>query len=168
MHDEPPKSIRKCFFKNTLFLRGPTQICMNPFLWSTQGRPKAMTEQNCLFFLPQRSSKLSTSTTTVQNECELKSAPICSPRRQFGAKLCEYVPLLSSWQNQECSLYSFSRSCPKTVSKTREGFPTSSTTLLRLQLSRTRDCVHRSRHVGFFFLFSFWRERCLPKVSWKE
>ena len=52
-----------------------------------------MTEHNCPFFLPQRSSKLSTSTTTVQNECELKSAPICSPRRQFGAKLCEYVPL---------------------------------------------------------------------------
>ena len=51
-----------------------------------------MAEHNCLFFLPQRSSKLSTSTTTVQNECELKSAPICSPRRQFGAKLCEYVP----------------------------------------------------------------------------
>ena len=23
-----------------------------------------------------------------------KSAPICSPRRQFGAKLCEYVPLI--------------------------------------------------------------------------
>ena len=30
--DEPPKSIRKCFFKNTLFLRGPTQIYMNPSL----------------------------------------------------------------------------------------------------------------------------------------
>ena len=52
-----------------------------------------MAEHICPFFLPQRSSKLSTSTTTVQNECELKSAPICSPRRQFGAKLCEYVPL---------------------------------------------------------------------------
>ena len=57
--------------------------------------PKAMAEHNCPFFLPQRSSKLSTSTTTVQNECELKSAPICSPRSQFGAKLCEYVPLYS-------------------------------------------------------------------------
>ena len=55
-----------------------------------------MAEHNCPFFLPQRSSKLSTSTTTVQNECELKSAPICSPRRQFGAKLCEYVPLQSN------------------------------------------------------------------------
>ena len=32
MPDKPPKSIRKCFFKNTLFLRGPTQIYMNPFL----------------------------------------------------------------------------------------------------------------------------------------
>ena len=57
--------------------------------------PKAISEQNCPFFHPQRSSKLSTSTTTVQNECELKSAPICSPRRQFGAKLCEYVPLMA-------------------------------------------------------------------------
>ena len=58
----------------------------------------------------------------------------------------------------------------KTVSRTREVFPTGSTTLLRLQLWRTRDCAHRSRHVGFFFLFSFffWRERCLPKVSWKS
>ena len=54
-----------------------------------------MAEHNCPFFLPQRSSKLSTSTTTVQNECELKSAPICSPRRQFGAKLCEYVPMIA-------------------------------------------------------------------------
>ena len=63
--------------------------------------PKAMAEHNCPFFLPQRSSKLSTSTTTVQNECELKSAPTCSPRRQFGAKLCEYVPL--AWP-LKCSL----------------------------------------------------------------
>ena len=47
-----------------------------------------------------------------------------------------------------CSVYSFSSSCPKTVSRTREVFPTGSTTLLRLQLSRTRDCAHRSRHVG--------------------
>ena len=47
-----------------------------------------------------------------------------------------------------CSVYSFSRSCPKTVSRTREVFPTGSTTLSRLQLSRTRDCAHRSRHVG--------------------
>ena len=46
------------------------------------------------------------------------------------------------------SVYSFSSSCPKTVSRTREVFPTGSTTLLRLQLSRTRDCAHRSRHVG--------------------
>ena len=68
------------------------------------------------------------------------------------------------------SVYSFSRSCPKTVSRTREVFPTGSTTLLRLQLWRTRDCAHRSWHVGifFFFLFSFWRERCLPKVRWKS
>ena len=60
----------------------------------------------------------------------------------------------------------------KTVSRTREVFPTGSTTLLRLQLWRTRDCAHRSRHVGFFFFFLFsfffWRERCLPKVSWKS
>ena len=67
------------------------------------------------------------------------------------------------------SVYSFSSSCPKTVSRTREVFPTGSTTLLRLQLSRTRDCAHRSRHVGFLFcFFFFWRERCLPKVSWKS
>ena len=55
--------------------------------------PKAMAEHSCPFFLPQMSSKLSTSTTTIQNECELKSAPMCSPRKQFGAKLCECVPL---------------------------------------------------------------------------
>ena len=55
-----------------------------------------MAEHNCPFFLPQRFSKLSTSTSTVQCECELKSAPICSPRRQFGAKLCEYVPFSCS------------------------------------------------------------------------
>ena len=61
-----------------------------------------MAEHNCPFFLPQRSSKLSTSTTTVQNECELKSAPICSPRRHFGAKLCEYVPLLSGYETGHC------------------------------------------------------------------
>ena len=66
------------------------------------------------------------------------------------------------------SVYSFSSSCPKTVSRTREVFPTGSTTLLRLQLSRTRDCAHRSRHVGLFLFFFFWRERCLPKVSWKS
>ena len=41
------------------------------------------------------------------------------------------------------SVYSSSRSCPKTVSRTREVFPTGSTTLLRLQLWRTRDCAHR-------------------------
>ena len=53
-----------------------------------------------------------------------------------------------------CSVYSFSRSCPKTVSRTREVFPTGSTTLLRLQLSRTGDCARRSRHVGLLlFLF---------------
>ena len=68
------------------------------------------------------------------------------------------------------SVYSFSSSCPKTMSRTREVFPTGSTTLLRLQLSRTRDCAHRSRHVGLllFLFFFFWRERCLPKVSWKS
>ena len=55
-----------------------------------------MAEHFALFLLPQSSSKLSTSTTTVQKECELKSARICSPRRQFGAKLCEYVPLAMS------------------------------------------------------------------------
>ena len=57
------------------------------------------------------------------------------------------------------------------MSRTREVFPTGSTTLLRLQLSRTRDCAHRSRHVGLFlflFFFFFWRERCLSKVSWKS
>ena len=64
-------------------------------------------------------------------------------------------------ETKKCSVYSFSRSCPKTVSRTREVFPTGSTTLLRLQLWRTRDCAHRSRHF-FFFFFLFWRERCLP------
>ena len=42
-------------------------------------------------------------------------------------------------------------------------FPTGSTTLLRLQLWRTRDCAHRSRHV-VFFLFYFL-ERKLPDQS---
>ena len=62
---------------------------------------------------------------------------------------------LKGYRRNQCSVYSFSRSCPKTVSRTREVFPTGSTTLLRLQLSRTRDCAYRSRHVGlllFFFL----------------
>ena len=63
------------------------------------------------------------------------------------------------------SVYSFSRSCPKTVSRTREVFPTGSTTLLRLQLSRTRDCAHRSRHVGLllFCFFSFGEKGACPK-----
>ena len=64
------------------------------------------------------------------------------------------------------SVYSFSSSCPKTVSRTREVFPTGSTTLLRLQLSRTRDCAHRSRHVGlllFFVFFSFGEKGACPK-----
>ena len=47
-----------------------------------------------------------------------------------------------------CLIYSFSWSCPKTVLRTREVFPTGSTTLLRLQLWCTRDCAHRSRHVN--------------------
>ena len=55
---------------------------------------RVMAEHDCPIFLPQRSSKLSTSTTTIQNECELKTAPICLPHRRLGAKLCEYVPLL--------------------------------------------------------------------------
>ena len=72
---------------------------------------------------------------------------------------------LRAWKS---SVYSFSRSCPKTESRARENFPTSST-LLRLQLWRTRDCAHRSRHVLFLFLFLFfWREMHLPKVSWKS
>ena len=77
-----------------------------------------------------------------------------------------------AWQlgRRKGVFYSFSRSCPKTVSRTREVFPTGSTTLLRLQLWRARDCAHRSRHVGLLliFVFFFWRERCLPKVSWKS
>ena len=64
-----------------------------------------------------------------------------------------------------CSVYCFSRSCPKTVSRTREVFPTDSSTLLRLQLSRTRDCTHRSRHVGLllFLFFSFGEKGACPK-----
>ena len=52
-----------------------------------------------------------------------------------------------------------------TVSRTREVFPTGSTMLLRLQLWRTRDCAHRSRHVGFFsfFFFSFGEKGACPK-----
>ena len=63
------------------------------FCRAPREEPKAMAEHNCPFFLPLKPSRLPKLTTTVQNECELKSAPICSPRRQFGAKLCEYVPL---------------------------------------------------------------------------
>ena len=44
------------------------------------------------------------------------------------------------------------------MSRTREVFPTGSTTLLRLQLSRTRDCAHRSRHVGLL-LFLFFDDK---------
>ena len=66
--------------------------------------------------------------------------------------------------SKNSSVYSFSSSCPKTVSRTREVFPTGSTTLLRLQLSRTRDCAHRSRHVGLF-LFFFLLERKVPAQS---
>ena len=66
--------------------------------------------------------------------------------------------------HEKSSVYSFSSSCPKTVSRTREVFPTGSTTLLRLQLSRTRDCAHRSRHVGLL-LFFFCLERKVPAQS---
>ena len=59
---------------------GTTQECM-------------MAEHDRPIFLPQRSCKLPTWRTTLQKECECKSAPICSPRRRFGTKLCEYVPL---------------------------------------------------------------------------
>ena len=64
--------------------------------------PRAMAEHDCPSFLPRRSSKLPTSTTTIQNECELKSAPICLPCRRFGAKLCEYVPLAVSCECGRC------------------------------------------------------------------
>ena len=67
------------------------------FCRAPREEPKAMAEHNCPFFLPLKPSRLPKLTTTVQNECELKSAPICSPRRQFGAKLCEYVPLSAAF-----------------------------------------------------------------------
>ena len=52
------------------------------------------------------------------------------------------------------------------MSRTREVFPTGSTTLLRLQLSRTRDCAHRSRHVGLLlFFFSFGEKGACPKQA---
>ena len=79
----------------------------------------------------------------------------CEGRLGFG---------LGALTNCECSVYSFSSSCPKTVSRTREVFPTGSTTLLRLQLSRTRDCAHRSRHVGLFLFFCLL-ERKVPAQS---
>ena len=77
------------------------------------------------------------------------------------------LPCVKSVGEQiKSSVYSFSSSCPKTVSRTREVFPTGSTTLLRLQLSRTRDCAHRSRHVGLLvFLFFFLLERKVPAQS---
>ena len=50
MHDEPPKSIRKCFFKNTLFLLGPTQICMNPFFVEHPGKTQKRWQSIIAFF----------------------------------------------------------------------------------------------------------------------
>ena len=78
--------------------------------------------------------------------------PVASLRGQCAC--LPHLPLVCGsggicvYASSFCSVYSFSSSCPKTVSRTREVFPTGSTTLLRLQLSRTRDCAHRSRHVG--------------------
>ena len=66
------------------------------------------------------------------------------------------------------SVYSFSRSCPKTVSRTREVFPTGFTTLLRLQLSRTRDCAHRSRHVGLLLFFFLLERKVAAQSKLKE
>ena len=52
------------------------------------------------------------------------------------------------------------------MSRTREVFPTGSTTLLQLQLRRTRDCAHRSRPVGLFFVFfSFGEKGACPKLA---
>ena len=56
------------------------------------------------------------------------------------------------------SVYSFSKSCPKTVFRAGEVFPTGSTMLLRLQL----DCAHWSRRACCVFFF-FWRESACPK-----
>ena len=51
------------------------------------------------------------------------------------------------------------------VSRAREVLPNGSTMLLRLQFFRTGDCEHWSWNYLLFFFF--WRERDLPKVSWK-
>ena len=88
-----------------------------------------------------------------------------SARAESGARADWRACTTHAFLLDHCSVYSFSSSCPKTVSRTREVFPTGSTTLLRLQLSRTRDCAHRSRHVGFFFFFFFLLERKVPAQS---
>ena len=148
--DETPKSIRKYFFKNTPFLQGTIQICMNPFCRAPRDDPRAMTEHDCPIFLPQRSSKLPTSTTTIQNQYELKSAPICSPRRRFGAKLCEYVPLMTSVENYyNQALFGLS-----TETKSRASFIVARAILDRLRSFATRGrCTISDRldpAVGFW------------------
>ena len=80
-------------------------------------------------------------------------------------KKCKKSARLGYNDHVSGSAYSFSRSCPKTVSITREVFPTGSTTLLRLQLWHTRDCAHRSRYVGVF-CFNFGGKGAWPK--WAE
>ena len=64
-----------------------------------------------------------------------------------------------------CSVYSFSRSCPKTVSRTREVFPTGSTTLLRLQL-HAQEIVHTGHSMLGCCCFCFFLlERKVPAQS---
>ena len=105
-------------------------------------------------------------------KCTIAGAEHIQSVSDCAAETCERHAFSSSFHEQTkkrfCSVYSFSWSCPKTVSRTREVFPTGSTTLLRLQLSRTRDCAHRSRHVGlllFLFCFFFLLERKVPAQS---
>ena len=55
--------------------------------------------------------------------------------------------------NEACSVYSFSGSCPKTVSRITEVFSH------RFYNAVTADCAHQSRRVVFFFLFFYFGEK---------
>ena len=110
-------------------------------------------------FLQNKTKKTMDSTLTTNQTTQQQQST--GTRRYIHFWTTCFDPFLVRSNTMFCLLtvYSFSRSCPKTVSRTREVFPTGSTTLLRLQLSRTRDCAHRSRHVGlllFLFFFFFW------------
>ena len=111
---------------------------------------------SCVSLPTQRNSTWTNLSNSAKNSALSVS---CAPSTDVSG----YAPAAECLWRFLCSVYSFSWSCPKTVSRTREVFPTGSTTLRRLQLWRTRDCAHRSRHVGIFFFFSFGEKGACPK-----